>query len=129
MSSKVALQIIREFADDSGTILTVPSYLQYLSQNYIRINGREISKGDIFKKSPATYTTFEKDLAWVEIYYPKSSVLQIGSQQKMSWIDYFSTVGGLLGLVLGMGIVSFIEIFWLCLRMAARKLNLNDWIM
>jgi hypothetical protein len=129
MSSKVALQIIREFKEDSeGFWPKVPTYLAYLSQNYIRINGRDLSKGDLFKKSPLTYPAFEKDIAWVEVYFRKSSILQIGSQQKMGWIDYFSTVGGLLGLVLGMGIVSFIELIWLCLRMVARKLDLNDWI-
>ncbi len=39
----------------------------------------------------------------------------------MTWIDYFAEVGGLLGLVLGMGFVTFIEIVWLCLRIALHK--------
>ena len=46
----------------------------------------------------------------------------------MTWIDYFATVGGLLGLMLGMGLVSFIELIWLFLRILARKLNWTDWI-
>ena len=46
----------------------------------------------------------------------------------MTWIDYFSTVGGLLGLVLGMGFISFIELFWLVLRIIALKLQLTRWI-
>jgi hypothetical protein len=46
----------------------------------------------------------------------------------MTWIDYFSTVGGLLGLVLGMGFISFIELFWLALRIIALKLQLTRWI-
>jgi hypothetical protein len=52
----------------------------------------------------------------------------MGSQLTMTWIDYFSMVGGLLGLVLGMGIVSFIELIWLCLRLGARKLKMSNWI-
>jgi hypothetical protein len=52
----------------------------------------------------------------------------MGSQPKMTWIDYFSTVGGLMGLVLGMGIVSVIELVWLCLRLGSRKLGLTKWI-
>jgi uncharacterized membrane protein len=51
----------------------------------------------------------------------------MGSQPRMTWIDYFSIVGGLLGLVLGMGIISFVELIWLTLRILARKLNLTDW--
>jgi hypothetical protein len=47
----------------------------------------------------------------------------MGHSPRMNWIDYLSAVGGLLGLVLGMGIVSFIELIWLCFRLAARKWN------
>ena len=52
----------------------------------------------------------------------------MGSQLDMTWIDYFAAVGGLLGLVLGMGFVSFIELVWLGLRIFAKKLNLTNWI-
>ena len=46
----------------------------------------------------------------------------------MNWIDFLSTLGGLLGLVLGMGFVSFIELAWLGFRLVARSYNLNQWI-
>jgi hypothetical protein len=46
----------------------------------------------------------------------------------MNWIKYLSTVGELLGLVLGMGIVSFIELIWLCCRMTAKKWNFTAWV-
>jgi hypothetical protein len=74
------------------------------------------------------YDAFETDIATVEIYFKKSSAIQMGRQSRMNWIDYFSTVGGLLGLVLGMGFVSFIELFWLGLRLLARYLHFNEWI-
>jgi hypothetical protein len=34
----------------------------------------------------------------------------------MNWNDYFSNVGGIYGLVLGMGIISLVELFWLLLQ-------------
>jgi hypothetical protein len=37
-----------------------------------------------------------------------------------------ATVGGLLGLVLGMGFVSFIEIIWLFCRLFAKKCGLES---
>jgi len=83
---------------------------------------------NFFNKNPQTYNAYEIDIATVEIYFKKSSTIQIGRQSKMNWIDYFSTVGGLLGLVLGMGFVSFIEIFWLALRFTARYLHFNQWV-
>jgi hypothetical protein len=52
-------------------------------------------------------------------------MMKIGSEPRMTWTDFMGTVGGLLGLVLGMGFVSFVEIFWLCLRLTARKCGLE----
>ncbi len=31
----------------------------------------------------------------------------------MNWIDYFSNIGGIFGLVLGMGLITIAEIIWL----------------
>ena len=53
---------------------------------------------------------------------------QVAFQVSMTWVDFFSNIGGLLGLVLGMGIISFIEIVWLALRLVFQKLDLTDWI-
>jgi hypothetical protein len=74
------------------------------------------------------YDAFDKDIAMVQIFYQKPTVVLMGSQLNMTWIDFFSTVGGLLGLVLGMGIISFVELFWLGLRVLARHFNLTHWI-
>ena len=83
---------------------------------------------NIFMQNKQHYDAFDIDVATVEIYFKKSSAIQMGRQSKMNWIDYFSTVGGLLGLVLGMGFVSFIELFWLLLRFIARYFQFNQWI-
>ena len=72
------------------------------------------------------YNPFDKDIALLEVFFKKPTIIQISRQARMSWIDYLSTVGGLLGLVLGMGIVSFIELLWLCLRIAALKMNFQN---
>jgi len=82
----------------------------------------------VFINNPKTYDAFETDIATLEVFFSKSSVVQMGLHSKMSWIDYFANVGGLLGLVLGMGFVSFIEVFWFFLRVLARSLNLTQWI-
>jgi len=80
------------------------------------------------EKIPAKYDAFDVDIATVDISFRKPKALQIQPKLKMNWIDFLSTIGGLLGLVLGMGVVSFIEICWLCIRMIARLYNLNQWI-
>jgi len=57
-----------------------------------------------------------------EIISQKSTSIQMGSRLRMTWIDYFAEVGGLLGLVLGMGFVTFIEIVWLFFRIVSKML-------
>jgi hypothetical protein len=89
---------------------------------------RTLAEGDVFTQNPNTYDAYEKDIALVQIFFRKSTMFQMGRQPRMTWIDYFSTVGGLLGLVLGMGIVSFIELIWVCMRMAARRMNYSHLI-
>ena len=61
----------------------------------------------------------------VQIMYQKSTIVLTGSWLTMTWIDYFSAVGGLLGLVLGMGFVTFIEMFWLGLRIISQHFIIN----
>ena len=71
---------------------------------------------NIFKSSPASYDPFQKDTAFIQIYFNKPTVIQMKSKSAMAWIDYLSTVGGLSGLLLGMGFISFIELMWLCYK-------------
>ncbi len=94
----------------------------------VRQYASKLPDGDVFTQNPKDYDAFEKDIAMVQIFFSKSTVFQMGSQPRMTWIDYFSTVGGLLGLVLGLGIPSFIEIIWVCCRMLAFKAKLTDWV-
>jgi hypothetical protein len=40
-----------------------------------------------------------------------------------SWIDFFSAIGGLLGLCIGLSIVTFVELFWLVLCIGANLIK------
>ena len=100
-----------------------PEYKWYES------NRRKYVKEDLFYQGIETpYQAYEKDIALVEVFFKKPTIIQIERRAKMNWIDYFATVGGLLGLVLGMSIISFIELLWLCLRIAALKMNFHNLI-
>ena len=121
--TKFGTQVIDEYKSRQLN----PSFISVL-QSSIRNYSATLPNGDVFTQHPKTYNAYEKDIALVEIFFSKSTIFQMGRQPRMTWIDYFSNVGGLLGLVLGMGIISFIELFWLCLRIAALKLNLQNWV-
>jgi len=122
MQEKFVSQIQNEYMVNGTYIRNTPSYIKSL-QSSMRHHGF-----DVFKKVSPVYDAFDSDIAMVQIIYQKSTLVLMGSQLTMTWIDYFSAVGGLLGLVLGMGFISFIELFWLALRIISRELGFTQWI-
>jgi len=118
---KFATQLSNEYRARNMT----PDYLSYMDSN---LRTYFENDGDVFTLNQKVYDAYDKDIALIQVYFRKSVVFELGSQQRMTWIDYLSTVGGLLGLVLGMGIISFIELIWLCMRLGAKKLNLANWV-
>jgi len=72
------------------------SYITSMESN-MRKYGNALEK-DAFNLTDSLYDAYEKDIAMVQIYFKKSTIFEMGSKPRMNWIDYFSTVGGLLGL-------------------------------
>ena len=75
--------------------------------------GSSLSYGDVFEASNVEYNYLEKDLATVQIFFESAYATNIQRSPRLSWVDYYSNVGGIFGLVLGMGIITLVEIFWL----------------
>jgi hypothetical protein len=124
MLTYLFIQILGEFTNlDYGYYgsSSIPDYIPLKQHTEIRKNDF-----NIFKKNQEAYNAYERDIAMVEIIYQKSTLLQINNQLAMTWIDYFSAVGGLLGLVLGIGFVSFFELLWLSLRIASKQLKITN---
>ena len=116
LQTKINSQIQNESMDsETGWFDATQSYLEIFEHLYFNIRVHDF---DIFKKVPYNYDCFDKDIAMVQIISQKSTSVLMGSKQTMTWIDYFAEIGGLLGLVMGMGFVTFIEIIWLCSRIA-----------
>ena len=70
-----------------------------------------------------TYDAYDNDIAIVEFYFKKSSVIEFSTNVRMSWIDFFSAIGGLLGLCIGVSIVTFVELFWLAFKLVLNALK------
>jgi len=104
-------QVINEYLMLNST--TVPAFLTGVRSS-IRTTGA--IRGNIFNNMRRTYDAYEKDIALVNFYFKPSHVLQFGTQCRLGWIDFFSNVGGLLGLCLGLSIITFMEIIWICLK-------------
>ena len=78
--------------------------------------GQSLPNGDVFEITNKPFNAFEKDIASVQIYFDSAYATKIQRSPRMTWIDYFSSVGGIFGLVLGMGIISLFELIWLLVK-------------
>jgi hypothetical protein len=78
-----------------------------------------------FTQLDTRYNAYEKDIAVLQIFFDKPSVFQFVSQPSQTWIGFFSAIGGLLGLCLGISLITFIELVWLCLRLGAKAVEAN----
>jgi len=96
----------------------------------IMSNKREYSpKGGILNITSKEYDAFEDDIAVVSIFFEPSAIFLYGSKPSQTWLDFFSSIGGLLGLCIGFSIITVIELFWLCIQIISHLLqpiNRND---
>jgi hypothetical protein len=79
-----------------------------------RIYSVTLPQGDIFGRTE--YDPFITDVAKVQVYFQYATMTMINSQNTLTWIDFFSNIGGIFGLILGMGIISLFEFLFLGLR-------------
>ena len=64
------------------------------------------------------YDAYTNDIAIVNFYFDKSTVMLYKRDQRMTMIDYISQMGGLLGLGIGCSFISIIELFyWMTIRL------------
>ena len=90
-------------------------------------NIRKFQQGEVFKSTnddkDLSYNAYDVDMAVVQIYFENPAVFQYLRQPKSTWVDFFSSIGGLLGLCLGLSIVTVVELFWLCFTMGRKIVN------
>ena len=68
-----------------------------------------------------TYEAFKNDIAIANFYFDKSTIIRFIRAPRMTWTDYISQIGGILGLAIGFSFLSLIEIiYWICVRLGRR---------
>jgi hypothetical protein len=87
---------------------TQPYFITKYFSSTNRTYSASLPQGDIFGR--ADYDPFETDIAKVEVYFEHATMMVLNSQTSMTWIDFFSNIGGIFGLVIGTGIVSLSEL-------------------
>jgi hypothetical protein len=88
----------------------------YMKKNFSsshRKFGSSLRNGDVFESTNIGYDAIDKDIAKVQVYLSSATVVKYLRSPKMTWTDFFSNIGGNFGLVLGMGIISVVELVWI----------------
>ena len=68
--------------------------------------------------SEQQYDPYTEDISVVHLYWDTQAVMQFQRARRLTWVDYLSQVGGLLGLFLGFSLVSGVELlYWLTCRL------------
>ena len=72
------------------------------------------------------YDAYKMDIAIVNFYFDKSTVLCYKRGQRMTEIDFISQMGGLLGLGLGCSFISIVELlYWMTIRLFRNFISRN----
>jgi hypothetical protein len=108
-------QVIEEL-QEANVSTNMSSYLNNLKTSK-RINDQfqVFLFGD---NSDVQYESYEEDLAYLNIYFDQTTALQFKTQASQSWAEYFANVGGVLGLCIGLCIVTIFELVWIIFRIA-----------
>jgi len=64
------------------------------------------------------------DIAVLNVYFDTTTVLKLKSEKRQTWIDYFSSVGGAMGLCIGLSIKALRN--WKIFLKALFKYDYND---
>ena len=73
------------------------------------------------------YDAFDTDIAVANFYFDKSTIIKFQRNLRMTWTDYISQIGGLLGLAMGFSFVSFMEIiYWILFRLGITWATYNQ---
>ena len=61
-----------------------------------------------------------QDIALLEVFFEATTVIQFSTYATQTWADYFANIGGLLGLCIGLSIVTLVELAWLGMKLIWR---------
>ena len=127
MSEKFSTMIKTNFQMMNNTIEANLPYISSLDSSL-----RSTNKDIVYVKAPGsalkTYDAFDEDIALLEIVFDTSTMFVYQSSSTENWVNYLADVGGLLGIVLGMGFISFIEVIWVIVRLLSAWFGCKNWV-
>ena len=114
-------QVLSQYKSEAAD--GVPDYIsKFISTNMRRYADSRASGKPVFTASNdenPEYDAYKRDIAMVTFFFESTTIFDYSRQVKMTFIQYISQMGGLLGLCLGFSLISLIEIiYWFTIRYA-----------
>ena len=104
--------VMDEFKEEEGN---VPSYVMEKYSTNMRSFVRPNESSEVFKilnSNENEYDAFKKDIAMATFFFDTTTAYEFIRIPKMTVYDFISQVGGMLGLCMGLSLVSIFEIFY-----------------
>lgn len=123
-----AKQVKKEYEEATGE---VPEYINSHDEKMLNIR----KNVDLKEEDPEyndddekpSYDAFEKDIAVANFHFSKPTIMQFQRVESMTWINYLAQIGGLLGLALGISIISGVElIYWITIRLIRNMQSMKE---
>ena len=120
-----AEQIEQEYLLSMGN---VPEYIKSGDSEMTNVRGENVLEEDSEGSGDKPiYDAFEQDIAVVNFYFSKSTIIQFKRVGRLSWIEYLCQIGGILGLALGISIISGVElIYWITIRLIRNMQSMKE---
>jgi hypothetical protein len=97
---------------------SIPDYIKNKIKTKMRKNPEDKLFG-AWNREEDSYNAYQKDISVATFYFPRHTALELVKTPKMSTVDFLSQVGGIIGLCVGISLISFIEIiYWLSVKLA-----------
>jgi len=78
-------------------------------QNYLKLSSRR-NYGSPYVWRQTSYDAFNDDISVVSFFFPTQRSVKFLSQASQTWTTYFSLVGGISGLLIGLSLITLFEI-------------------
>ncbi len=113
-------EVLQQYPND----ITRPIFLSDVVSS-TRTLTSSVSMQKIFTKINRTYDAYDEDIAVLNVYFDKPTLIQFETRASQTWTNFLSNVGGILGLCIGLSIVSIAEILWLFIGIISKVFNLS----
>jgi len=109
----------------NATSSTLPDILSNVTSN-IRTVKKSYQLYDLFKNMKKQYDAFSEDISLLNVYFDTTTVMLFKKQRTQTWINYLSSVGGSLGLCIGLSIITIAELVWILIKIVPQCFETNS---